>query len=59
MLKTLLGIAASPLIAVALFFIGLVSAAAHLVALPLLYLWERHLERKPPMPRSKGRSDSA
>lgn len=47
MIKTLLGIAASPLIAMVILCIGLLSAAAHLVALPALYLWERHLERRP------------
>ncbi|MET3495669.1 hypothetical protein [Variovorax boronicumulans] len=58
MLKILLGIAASPLIAVVLFCIGLLGAAAHLVAMPALFLWERHLERKPPRP-PRGPEDSA
>ena len=59
MLKTLSGIAASPLIAVAAFCLGLLVATAHLVALPFLYLWEWHLERNPPTPRIKDRSGSA
>lgn len=57
MIKTLLGIAASPLIAIALFCIGLLSALAHLVALPALFLWERHLERHPPMPGKRSEAD--
>lgn len=57
MIKTLLGIAASPLIAIASFCIGLLSALAHLVALPALFLWERHLERHPPMPAKRSEPD--
>lgn len=49
-IKTLLGIAASPLVATVLFCIGLLCAAAHLIALPALFLWERHLERRPLAP---------
>jgi hypothetical protein len=47
MLKTLVWIAVSPFIAVAMFCLGLLAAAAHLIALPALYVWERHRERKP------------
>lgn len=47
MIKTVLGIAASPLIAIAVVCVGLLCALAHLVALPALFLWERHIERHP------------
>ena len=47
MFRTIVGIATSPLIAVALLCVGMVTAVAHLFALPVLYLWERYLERKP------------
>jgi hypothetical protein len=57
MIKTLLGIAASPLIAIALFCFGLLSAVAHLIALPALYLWERYLERHPSMPAKRSQAD--
>lgn len=57
MVKIILGIAASPLIALALFCVGLLSAIAHLIALPALFLWERHLERHPPMPAKRSEAD--
>lgn len=57
MFKLLFGIAASPLIAIALFSVGLLSALAHLIALPALFLWERHLERHPPMPVKRSDAD--
>lgn len=47
MLKTLLGIAASPVIAIAMFCFGLLFALLHLLALPALFLWERYLEKNP------------
>ncbi|MFM9926026.1 hypothetical protein VLK31_23755 [Variovorax sp. H27-G14] len=50
MLKLFLGIAASPFIAVAMFSLGLLFAAIHQLALPLLFLWERYLEHRPPKP---------
>ncbi len=47
MLRTLLCVAASPVIALAVVAIGLLAALAHLIAMPALYLWERRLERFP------------
>ena len=45
--RMVLGIAAAPLFAVALFATGMLAAVAHLVALPGLYLWEKYQEAKP------------
>jgi len=47
MLRTLLCIVASPVIALAVLVFGLLAALAHLVVMPALYLWERRLERNP------------
>jgi hypothetical protein len=55
MLKTLLGIAASPVIAIGMFCFGLLFALLHLLALPVLFLWERYLENNPA--RLRDRSD--
>ncbi|SEK16828.1 hypothetical protein SAMN05216567_12140 [Variovorax sp. OK605] len=55
MLKTLFGIAASPVIAIAMFCFGLLFALLHLLALPALFLWERYLENNPA--RLRDRSD--
>lgn len=49
-LKTLLGIAASPVIAMAMFVSGWLIALLHLLALPALLLWERYLEANPTQP---------
>jgi hypothetical protein len=47
MFRTILGVAVSPLVAIALFCAGILAAAMHLFALPALYLWERYLEQRP------------
>lgn len=47
MLRTLLCIGASPFIALAMLTVGVLAALVHLVAMPLLYLWELRLERRP------------
>lgn len=54
MLKTLLGIAASPVIGIAMLCFGLLAALLHLLALPALFLWERHLEASPVRPRDEN-----
>jgi hypothetical protein len=56
MFRTILGVAVSPLVAIALFIAGMLTAVAHLLALPGLYLWQRHLERNPFAGTSKQRS---
>lgn len=51
MVKTLLGIAASPVIAIAMLCCGMLLAVLHLLALPALFLWERYLEMSPVRPQ--------
>ena len=61
MFRTVLGVAVSPLVAIALFCAGILTAAMHLLALPGLYLWERYLEQRPfagKSDRDKARLDS-
>jgi hypothetical protein len=61
MFRTILGVAASPLVAIALFCAGILTATLHLLALPALYLWERYLEQRPlagKQDRDKDRIDS-
>lgn len=53
--KLLLGIAVSTLISLGLFCVGVLSAVAHLIALPAPVLWERSLERQPPVPAKDRR----
>ena len=58
MLRTLLGIVASPLIFLALLLIGVLAALAHLAAMPALYLWELLLERNPWMGRASHKESA-
>jgi hypothetical protein len=46
-LKIVLGIAFCPFFAVAAFAVGMLMALAHLLAMPVLYFWERYLENHP------------
>lgn len=56
MFRTVIGIMTSPLIAIALLCVGILAAVAHLFALPVPYLWEHYLERRPLASTSKQRS---
>jgi hypothetical protein len=58
-LRTFIGIAAFPFLAVIVMAIGFACAAAHALALPALYWWERYRERNPaPIGRKKSRAES-
>lgn len=45
--RTILEIAAFPVVAIVLFGLALMAAVLHLVAMPGLYLWEKHREKAP------------
>ncbi|MGJ7543328.1 hypothetical protein [Variovorax sp. LT1R16] len=47
MWKIILGVAAAPLLALAMFLVGLLAALFHLIALPVLFAWEHYLETMP------------
>jgi len=47
MLKFILGVMVAPVLALAMFALGLLAAVVHVIALPALFLWDRHLETKP------------
>lgn len=47
MLNIIFGVVVAPVLAIAMFTIGLLAAIGHLIALPLLYGWERYAENRP------------
>ncbi|MCT8177077.1 hypothetical protein [Variovorax sp. CY25R-8] len=57
-LRTFIGIAVFPFLAVIVMVIGFACAAAHAIAFPALYWWERYRERNPtPIGRKKSRAE--
>lgn len=57
-LRIFIGIAAFPFLAAIVMVIGFACAAAHVLALPALYWWERCRERNPvPIGQKKSNSE--
>lgn len=55
MLRLLAGAAVFPFVLVGMFAAGFACAVAYLVAVPFLFLWERHRERSPFKPKSRAK----